>query len=169
MICAVATKTTGLKPEHHEVIEVAIKPLNDTAAYYRLRPEKPENYLAHVQEINGISLASAMAFPPKNEILAFIDNTWKDITVLGHNCLFDFTMLKATFGVDFVNRFYSNQFIDTMDLAMTYDTKRLVNGEKKLFKNYQLKHVCSVLGINIDHKCEALVKVYDALKDTSDS
>jgi len=73
------------------------------------------------------------------------------------------------FGQDFNDVIYNKEFIDTMDLAMTYDTQRLMRGEKKAFKNYQLKHVCSVLGVPFTHKCEALVGVYNALKNTSDS
>ena len=167
MICAVSTKTTGLKTELHEVIELAIKPLDGDAVYYRIRPEKPENYLKHVQEINGISDTAAMAFMPKQQALDLINNTWDHITVLGHNCIFDYTMLRATFGNEFVTRLYNDDFIDTMNLAIEHDTELLMKGQLKKFKNYQLKNICSILGIPFTHKCEALVGVYNALKNTS--
>lgn len=169
MICAVSTKTTGLKPELHEVIELAIKPLDQNPVYYRIKPEKPENYLPLVQEINGISLVVANAFMPRDQAEKLIINIWGDITVLGHNCIFDFTMLRATFGQGFVDKFYSKDFIDTMDLAMAHDTKLLMDGKKKIFKNYQLKHVASVLGIPFTHKCEVLVGVYNALSNQNAS
>lgn len=169
MICALSTKTTGLKPELHEVIELAIKPIDGDAVYYRIRPNKPENYDKVVQDINGISVQAANSFMSMEDAKKLILNTWQSIIVLGHNCIFDFTMLRATFGQDFNDVIYNREFIDTMDLAMTHDTQRLMRGEKKAFKNYQLKHVCSVLGVPFTHKCEALVGVYNALKNASDS
>lgn len=167
---ALATKTTGLKPELHEVIELTIRSV-ETGIYvsYKIKPEKPENYTQQVQDINGISAKAAENFMPKDKASSMILESWSGLHVLGHNCIFDYQMLKATFGIEFVKTLYGVDFIDLLSEAQNFDLKLLKDGKKKLFKNYKLKTLCEALKIKYEEKTEALVGVYNALKNASNS
>lgn len=165
MICAISTKTTGLK-EFHEVIEFNIKPLNGVEVTYKIRPERLEAYEEKVQEINGISRQVCESFPSKEEAKKSIFNSFKDITPIGHMVDFDFKMLRQTFGDKFIRDLFGvNKVTNTLLLVEQYNMSELMAGRLKPFKSAALKAVCEKLGIKYSTKCEAIQKLYFKMKE----
>ena len=166
MICSVATKTTGLKQGSHEVIEVTFKPFGTDEVTYRVKPERLDIYDETAQKMNGISAASAAAFPDKNATAEAILRVFHDITPVGHYFKFDYDMLRNTFGDKFiVELFGHNRPIDTAILAEEADVRRLENGQTKLFASRALNKICSVLEINEPTKAGKIEQLYRRLVD----
>lgn len=166
MLAAIATKTTGLKYDQHEVIELSICPIegNGPVSYYKIRPSKPENYHRNVQEINGISVITTASFPTKEEAMTMILNNHENIIAIGHNIKFDYEMLLSTFGKKFVSRLFNQTaFNDTMDMANNLNIELLSKGKPKLFKNLRLTTVCQALNVKFDTKSEAIRDCYRKL------
>lgn len=162
MICAIATKTTGLKQGEHEVIELTIKPYGSEEVTFRVRPERA--YEENVQKINGISAITAAGFPPKQEVAEHILRNFKDITPIGHYFKFDYDMIRNTFGDKFViELFGKNRAIDTAILAEQADINRLENGQVKLFKSRGLNKICEALEINEPTKVGKIEQLYKRL------
>ena len=164
MICAVSTKTTGLKAGIHEVIELSIKPLNGTEITYRVLPYRGEIYEENVQKINGVSLASAMAFPDRPEMMKSVQDMFPNgFQPMGHHLDFDFNMIKETFGMDFLKTIFKGTPINT---ALMLEKKNLdlqVSGKPRLTKNLALKSNCKALNIPFTTKCAAVEKLYQVL------
>lgn len=162
MLATIATKTTGLKPELHEVIELAICYVDSGEDYYyRIKPEKPETYDSKVQEINGISAAVASGFPSKEDVAKQILTSHKKLIAIGHNIKFDYDMLLSTFGPDFVKELFDQtQFNDTMNMANALKIKLMTEGKPVPFKNLRLKTIADALGVKFTHKCSVIRECY---------
>lgn len=164
MICIIATKTTGLKQGSHEVIEVSIKPFGEEAVIFRSRPERMEIYEEVAQKMNGISVATAAGFPPKEQVAALILSHFKDITPIGHYFKFDYDMLRNTFGDKFIVELIGrNKVIDTAILSEEFNMKRLESGEMRLTTARGLDKICAAFAISEQTKVEKIEKLYRKL------
>ena len=164
MICAVATKTTGLKQGTHEVVEITLKPYGMDEVSYRVKPLAPEHYSEKAQEMNGLSAVAAAEFPDKHEVAARILSNFSDITPLGHYFKFDYDMIRNTFGDKFViELFGKNRPIDTAILAEEADIRRLENGQIKLFSSRGLDKICAVMEIKEPNKVRKIEQLYRRL------
>lgn len=162
----VAVKTTGLKPEHHEVIEVSIKPFGHSEITYRMRPEKPETYSDEAQKANGVSVAVATQFPPKEEVIPRLLEAFSDITALGHFFKFDYGFLAATCGAEFVEKMFGmNKATDIAVLIERINLKCMERGEKKMFPSAALKKLATQLEIPWTTKCEVIEAVYKRIEN----
>lgn len=161
LMCTISTKTTGLKPGIHEVIELNIKPLGGSVMSYRIKPERPELYEENVQKINGISATVAGSFPEKSGVMSQILNTFEGgIQAIGHVFDFDHNMIRNTFGQKFVSELFKGGHIDTALLLEKQNLKYLSGGDGPKFKSVALKKVCADLGIEFTDKCTAIEKLY---------
>lgn len=161
-LCAVSTKTTGLKPGIHEVIEINFRPFNQKEVItFKVKPERLEAYEKHVQEINGISSIVAASFPEKQEVADKILNLFPvGLTLVGHNIEFDVNMIRNTFGRSFLDSLMKDRYIDTMILVEKHNLSLLEQGKLKKFKNMALKTVATELKIPFDHKCNVIFEVF---------
>ena len=166
MICAIATKTTGLKQGSHEVIELTIKPFALEEVTYRVRPTRLDIYDEKAQAMNGISAVVADGFPEKDSVAAMILSQWKEITPIGHYFKFDYDMIRNTFGDKFVIELFGrNKPIDTAILAETENVKRLERGQVNLFGSLSLPKICAILEIEADSKASRIEQVYKRLNN----
>lgn len=117
------TETTGLDPDKHELVEIAIivqSPWGRLTHYHtRIKPENIEAAHPKALEINGYA-ANPDAWkhaPLMSEVGILITSTLKNTVLVGHNVGFDIAMLKAHLRRSGCEARLPYHHIDTMTLA----------------------------------------------------
>lgn len=180
MLCAIDTETTGLEAGYHEIVQLAIIPMDAQLLPRKdimplniiIRPEYPERWTHKVMhedrkaEIlsNGLDSEKAkdvledwfirLAIPPKKT------GTPNNITALGQNYAFDQAMLKAWLGIENYSRYIHYHFRDTMVAALFLNDLAAYKCEPAPYPMVGLKDLASTLLIKNDYPHNAY---YDAL------
>jgi len=176
LLCAVDVETTGKRAGYHEIIQIAVQPLDDKFTpskkhrvfYTELKPEYPERAERKALEINGMSLNYLHKFgvPQETAIDMFID--WfkslglpgnRSIIPLAHNWPFDYSHINAWLGPELMEAMFSPHYRDTMELAILASDVICEMGFSSLFRQYNLASLCRHFDIFHD------LKAHDALGD----
>lgn len=163
MLCVISTKTTGLKPEIHEVIELNIKPFGLETVTFKVRPDNIDRYEENVQKINGLSKEIVAHFPTKEQCMESVLKLFQGVQPIGHYFVFDYKMLHATFGQEFLEKLFAGKVIDTATLVTDININCINSGQPKRFKKDALKAVAADLEIPFTSKCEVIEQVYKKL------
>jgi DNA polymerase III epsilon subunit-like protein len=156
IIAAIDIETTGLAPRHHDIIEIAIQPLDEAfepsgeipAFVARIKVRRPQNASARAMEVNGLDLNEGDEY---HEALARLLSWLEEhrigkIDALGQNVDFDRSFIEAN--IPELGRLLGHRFLrDSQRLACAYnDLVRLRTG-KPAFKNLVLSDLRKALGI----------------------
>jgi len=173
LLCAIDIETTGREPGYHEIIQIAIQPLNsqvkpnhDIPPFYRnIRPECVDRIDRHATAVHGIDIDDLIVSSPSSyhveEALGqwFIDLDLPidcRIAPLAHNWAFESAFLKIWLGVEQFDVFFNSVARDTMLDAMFINDQRYMSGAKIPFPNVSLYHVCRKLNVVNSNPHDAL-------------
>lgn len=134
LLCAIDCETTGIDPRQHDIIEIAILPLDNHYVPSRLvrpfvmtmKPERPENINLDALEVNRGKLADIMANSlPADKVADFLVEWFerlnlgfnKRLSPLAHNWPFDRDMIIEWLGPKTFELIFDGRFRDTMSFA----------------------------------------------------
>ena len=173
IIAAIDIETTGLDPLYHDIIEIAILPLDGEfeprvdipPLVARIRARRPQNASAKAMEINGLNLNEGDEYHEfLARLLAWLDEyRIEKIDALGQNVDFDRAFISAQ--ILELGRLLGHRYLrDSQRLACAYnDLVRLRTG-KPAFENVGLSDLRRALGIEGLREHRALDDARDAAK-----
>jgi DNA polymerase-3 subunit epsilon len=183
IIAAIDLETTGLDPHFHDIIEIAIQPLDgsfeplaDIPPFVaRIKARRPQNASAKAMEVNGLDLNDGDEYHEfLARLLAWLDEyRVEKIQMLGQNADFDRSFIEAD--IPELGRMLGHRDIrDSQRLACAYnDLVRLRTG-RPAFEKLGLSNLRKALGIEGSQEHRALddaldtAKVYKALLERID-
>jgi len=179
-LCAIDTETTGLDPNYHEIIQIAILPLDSNIRprrdvmpfYIEIIPDFPDRADPKAMEINRlnftkIALRGHDREKAKDLLAEWIDTLGlpytkfgnrKRIVPLGQNYAFDRSFMMAWLGSEMYNEFFSYDYRDSKISASFLNDKAAMHAEKVPFSKTGLAWLSNKLNVVNE-------KAHDALQD----
>ena len=180
MLCAVDTETTGLRPRYHEIIQLALVPLD---AYLKpiktlpifdllIKPEYPNRAEKEaITKVGPQKFQAAIQNGLPKEVAVDLFEDWftnrleldddKRITPLAQNWKFDFEFLGELLGWELRNLRFDSRSRDTLTTAQFLNDQADFDAEKIPFpKSLQLSYLARALGIEVEQDM-----THDALYD----
>lgn len=177
-VCAVDTETTGLDPHWHEIVQIAILPLDsnfeprqDVLPFYvNMKPENPERVDREAVKVNRLANIMATAHDSLKAIDMFTDwvdtlglpqtkwGTPKKILPLGHNWAFDKAFIQSWLGRLLYEDHFDCRAVDTMVTARYLNDRAAMHGQKVPFSKVNLRWIANQYNISHD-------RAHDALQD----
>jgi len=174
VLCAIDTETTGLKAGFHDVIEVAIVPLDTNLDIMQevppfhmiLQPKRPERITAEAMKVNGFSLDQLMIEGMDPWRAADLFDSWfqrlklapgKKISPLGKNWPFDKGFIEDWVGPETFNQCFHYHYRDVGPVALFMNDRAEFQTPGKFpFPKTSLQYVATTLGIETDRAHRAL-------------
>jgi DNA polymerase III epsilon subunit-like protein len=175
LLAVVDVETTGLRPGYHDLIQIAVLPLDSTIKplktampfYLEMLPKRPENMDPEVTKVHRINLAELMqrAICPWKASELF--ESWfeklglpigKRLSPIAHNWPFDRSFILDWLGEKAFSDFFDARFRDTMSAALFMNDRADLHSEKVPYPKVKLQYLCSQLGVSTD-------RAHDALQD----
>lgn len=186
LMAAVDLETTGVQPGFHEIVQIAIVPLDADFRpleglrpfYTHVRPLHPERESAGAKFKHRIPMAELILNAPLPDRVADWLVEWFEklelplrrcLVPLAHNWAFESSFLKAWLGVEMVDQIFHSHARDGMLYAIGLNDKAACAGEPPPFNRVGLCSLCRKLKIvnNNPHDaladCLAEAEVYRAL------
>ena len=173
IIAAIDIETTGLDPHYHDIIELAIQPLDEAFEpsadippfVARIKARRPQNASARAMEVNGLDLNDGNEYHEfLARLLAWLEEYRIDkIRMLGQNADFDRSFIEAN--IPELGRMLGHRDIrDSQRLACAYnDLVRMKTG-KPAFEKLGLSDLRKALGIEGSQEHRALDDALDAAR-----
>ena len=175
LLCAIDVETTGLDPMKHDIIQLAvlpldaeIKPLQTVMPFYvNMKPKRPENIEKAAMKVNKTELAQLIinGLDPWKCVDMFEE--WferlnlpvgKKIVPLAHNWIFDSGFIREWMGPLSFAHFIDYHYRDSMTAALYLNDRADAHVEPYPFPKVSLGYCCSQL--KIDN-----INAHDALAD----
>ena len=140
ILAAFDLETSGLDPAVHDIIEIAIVPLNPEAVH-------PENADPESLKISGLNPFEGEDIQKvATDITMWMeDNHIERIEAVGHNLRFDLDFFQIKFPS--LSRIFSGHCHDSMQLAIVINDISLLQTGKKLFPSVSLRNLKLQLGM----------------------
>lgn len=173
IIAAIDIETTGLDPLYHDIIEIAIQPLDAAFGIMesilpfvaRIRARKPRNASPKALEVNGLDLNEGEEFA---DVLKRLE-AWlaeyriEKINILGQNVDFDRTFIEAQ--IPELGQLFGHRDIrDSQRLARAFNDIAIMKTGKPAFENLGLVALREALGIERSQAHRALDDAIDSAK-----
>lgn len=176
LMCAVDCETTGKEPGYHEIVQLAIQPLDENFQpyegllpfYTELKPDYPERAEKKALQVNGMSLFQLHQYGvPQDKcqdmlvdwFQALKLNSTRRIVPLAQNWPFDYSFLTCWLGSELFGELFAPHYRDTMELSVMIADVLAIAGKHAPFKKSNLVSLCSFFGVNYNPT------VHDALED----
>ena len=165
MNVAVDVETTGLTPYYHEVIEIAILPLNEDLTinadvlpfHQRVKPERWDTISAKALEVNGESRESLENNPTRvaslqNFAVWHQEHVHEKLFPLAQNWTFDKSFIIAWMDPNRVldnvlDKYFHYQFRDTLAVAHFLCDRARAKNRAIPFARTSLTNMCKLMGI----------------------
>lgn len=175
LLCAVDTETTGLVPGYHEIIQLAVVPLNSEIEQYpgirpfyaNIAPDHPERARSGAEAVHGISMDDLLTHGLSQDEAAEQFYKWyeslelpfcKRLVPLAHNWAFERSFLLPFFGLEAFTELWSGHPRDTLVFASILNDLAAWHGKDCPFNRLNLTNVCKIMGVE-------LLDAHDALAD----
>ena len=178
LMCAIDVETTGLNPFFHELIQVAILPLDcnldirkDVPAFcINMRPDFPERTDKNALAVTRKKLKDILNTGHAPEVAKDLLMDWVEklnlplnksgfnrckIFPLGHNYSFDLQFLKQWL-VDEYDDIFHGLYRDTMLSALYLNDRAGMHCERLLYPKVDLTYLCNCLKITRERSHDAL-------------
>lgn len=182
-LAVVDVETTGEEPGFHEIIQVAIVPLDQELEpkyrpfYTMIRPEFLDRAQPEAMRAHGISEEDLVKAPSKETVMEALEEWYEGLEIpmnrrlmpLCQNASFDVPFMKAFLGPRHYETFFGHQVRDTMPFALGLNDSAAFAAESLPFGWVGLKPLCQHFGIDISQyhdslaDCLATAKVYREL------
>lgn len=173
LLCAIDTESTGLKAGYHDIIQVAIipldaniKPYKDKAPFYTdLQPKRPENYDPEAFKVNRMKMVNAQlngieAFRAADLFDEWFENLQlgpnKRIIPLAHNWPHDRAFMVDWLGHETVNHCFDGRHRDTMVVASYANDLAEWRHEQLPYAKVELRYLATTLKIHQERAHNAL-------------
>ena len=173
LLCAIDTETTGLDPRRHDIIQIAILPLNDQIQpdkrfmpfNIHIKPSRPENIEAKAMQVNKINLAHLMLHGMDSFQAADLLDEWfeklrlplgRKIVPLGQNYAFDREFMREWLGHLNYDHLFHYHYKDTMIAAQYINDRAEIHGNYPPFSKGSLGRIAGVLEIEYQNAHDAL-------------
>ncbi len=191
ILAAVDVETSGRRPGHHEIIQIAILPLDNDIRplarvrpfYTTVRPQFPEREDPQSTKVHGIKFSDLVLHAPdQGRVQDMLIEWWKSIDLpvgkclvpLAHNWSFESGFLKAWLGVDLAHEIFHSHARDAMTYALSLNDRAAFRGEKPPFSYVGLTALCKHFKVHNDQPHDALAdclaeaEVYRAMLTTNE-
>lgn len=180
-VCAIDVETTGLDPSKHEIIQIAVIPVDyrfepdpDLKPFcITMRPNKIANISDEALRVNGLSRQEILHAPLTQDqglqmfydwygTLGIRDN--KQIMPLGQNYAFDRGFLQEWMGMDNYSHHFHYHFRDSMLAAQFLNDKAFMHGDTIPFPHVGLGQLAKRVGLEHPNAHSALADALMSLK-----
>lgn len=175
LLAAIDYETTGRRPGFHEIIQIAIQPLNADLRpskelrpfYTTVRPEHPERWEDRAAFVHGIDKNELILNAPESgrvqdQLMEWFERLdmpfGKVIVPLAHNSPFESAFTKYWLGIERTDQLFHSHWRDSMILAVGMNDRAAFAGEPIPFPTVGLGAIAKKLKITND-------KPHDALAD----
>ena len=177
-LCVIDTETTGLDPSFHEIVQIAVAPLNANieiregipSFYINMKPNYPERVSEEALKVNGLTLAHIAQTGFDKETAKDLLIEWiqtldlpytkygnqKKIMPLGQNYPFDMAFIKAWLGVELYNELFDYHHRDTMSAALYLNDKAACHANKVPYSKVNLTWLAHQLKVSHTRSHDAL-------------
>jgi DNA polymerase III epsilon subunit-like protein len=176
LMAAVDIETTGRQAGFHEIVQIAIQPLNAYLEplegvrpfYTMIQPEyfnriEPESMQVHKIKLEDLRKSAL----DKWKVADLLDDWYqkldlpvgKSLIPLAHNWAFEAGFLKDWLGLESFKQIFHPHPRDTMTLALSINDRAVLRGDRIPFSSFGLGALCNRFGI-------PLLSHHDALADT---
>lgn len=173
ILAAIDLETTGVRPGYHEIIQIAVVPLDNKLVptgnhfYTNVRPEYPERTEPEALRINGLVLEDLLEAPTQARVADMLYEWFETLKLpqtgrlipLAHNYPFENSFLKAWIGTDELDRVFHYLPRDAQTYALALNDAAALIGKEIPFESVGLKRLCEQFGI-------VNTKPHDALADS---
>ena len=192
-LCVLDTETTGVDPQYHEVVQVALVPLTSRLEIRKdvmpfsmyLKPESPQLADKDAMAKNRLSLSDLclqgfdrdkavdllIAWKDKLGLGCTAYGTPKKIMLLGHNIGFDIAFMKKWMTSMVYEEQFDYHYRDTMIIANFLNDSAGLKAETVPYSKVKLQWLANKLGVEYDTNtahdalvdCVITAKVYKKL------
>ena len=189
ILCAVDVETTGRTPGFHEIIQIAIQPLNSRIEplegvvpfVHYIKPDHPERVERQATAVHKLSIDWLISNASDRWTVEELLEEWwlkldlpfnKTLMPLAQNWQYEAGFLKAWLGVDQFHHFFHPYARDTMLDATFINDLHYMHGEKIPFPWTRLSYLCKYFNIVNANPHDALsdaraeAEVYKAMLTT---
>lgn len=174
MLAAVDVETTGVVAGYHEIVQIAVVPLDTDLQpagrpfYTNIRPDNPERIDKSSWNIHGLDLDNLLETAPDQEKAYDLFNNWfeelrlptgRKLIPLAHSYTFEYGFLKAWLGAKGLDHFFHFHPRDAMVYALALNDRLGLAGKAARFESVSLTNLCKDLNITNE-------KPHDALSDS---
>ena len=164
LLAAVDLETTGTRPGYHEIIQIAVLPLDSDIKplagvrpfYTHMRPKHPERESVGAKHKHKIPMTELLLHAPEAERVEDWFREWVErlrlplrraLVPLAHNWAFESAFLKSWLGVAAVDELFHSHARDSMLYAIGLNDKAAFAGEPVHFTSVALGSMCRKLSI----------------------
>lgn len=172
-IAALDVETTGRLSGYHEIIQIAIVPLNLDLEIekgiqpfnYYVKPEYPERAEKSANMVHGLKLDELIVKAPSQEKVLTYLLEWfqrlplgaeRRLTPLAHNWPFERGFLLNWLGMELMDSLFTPYGRDTMQIGNILNDRASLIGAEVPFGYVSLKSMCRKMGIPLEHEHDAL-------------
>lgn len=164
LMAAVDFETTGKIAGYHEIIQVAVvpidsdcKPITSIRPFYEMvAPDYPERAEKQATSVHGINVYQlAECAPDKGRVADMLSEWWESLDLyhnrrlvpLAHNWPFESSFFDAWIGLEEKERLFHGHARDAMLLAASINDRFAMRGEHVPFHRLGLESISRQLGI----------------------
>lgn len=179
-LCVIDTETNGLDPYWHELIQIAIVPLDSNIKprrdvmpfYIEVQPEHPERTDPDALKVNRAKFTTITTRGHDREKAKELLSDWikklklpvtnygtpKKIIPLGQNYSFDLGFIRQWLGPEMYEDYFDGRFRDTMITANYANDRAAMHADKVPYSKVSLQWLAKKLNVESD-------RAHDALQD----